>query len=70
MMRTDPDWFADSRKKIDHPYIVEHIFQRPEIEVGVMGFPELATKELGALVAGEMVDELVKYVDMINEKNQ
>lgn len=61
MMRTDPDWFATSRKKIDHPYVIEEIYQRPEIEVGVMGFPELATKELGALVASEMVDELCKY---------
>lgn len=69
MMRSDPDWFADSRKKIDHPYVVEEIFQRPEIEVGVMGFPELANAQLGKLVADEMVEELVKYVDMINEKN-
>ena len=69
MMRTDPDWFATSRKKIDHPYIIEEIFQRPEIEVGVMGFPEIANAQLGKLVADEMVEELVKYVDMVNEKN-
>ncbi|MBQ4516081.1 MAG: creatininase family protein [Clostridia bacterium] len=70
MMRTDPDWYATSQKKIDHPYVVEEIFQRPEIEVGVMGFPELATPELGKLVADEMVEELVKYVDMVNEQNK
>lgn len=70
MMRTDPDWFAESRKKIDHPFVVEEIFQRPEIEVGVMGFPELATPELGKLVADEMVEGLVEYIDMINEKNK
>lgn len=68
MMRTDPDWFATSEKIIDHPFVVEAISQRPEIEVGVMGFPELATPELGKIVADEMVEELVAYVDMLNEK--
>ncbi len=70
MMRTDPDWYATSRKKVDHPYVIEEIYQRPEIEVGVMGFPELATPELGKVVADEMVENLVEYVNMINEKNK
>lgn len=69
MMRTDPDWFATSEKLIDHPFVVEAVSQRSEIEVGVMGFPELATPELGKIVADETVEELIKYIDMINEKN-
>ncbi|MBR5505114.1 MAG: creatininase family protein [Clostridia bacterium] len=69
MMRTDPDWFATSEKLIDHPFVVEAVSQRPEIEVGVMGFPELANPELGKIVADETVEELIKYIDMINEKN-
>lgn len=69
MMRTDPDWFADTKKKIDHPFVVEQIFQRPEIEVGVMGFPELATPELGKIIANETVEGLVEFIDMLNEKN-
>lgn len=69
MMRTDPDWFATSEKLIDHPFVVEAVSQRSEIEVGVMGFPELATPELGKIVADETVEELIKYINMINEKN-
>ena len=69
MMRTDPDWYATSEKLIDHPFVVEAVSQRSEIEVGVMGFPELATPELGKIVADETVEELIKYIDMINEKN-
>ena len=70
MMRTDPDWYATSKKKIDHPYVVEQVYQRPEIEVGVMGFPELATPELGKIVADEVVDAFVEFVDMINRENK
>lgn len=69
MMRTDPDWFADTKKKIDHPFIVEQIFQRPEIEVGVMGFPERATKEFGEILGKEMAEGLIEYINMLNEKN-
>ncbi|MBQ6830027.1 MAG: creatininase family protein [Clostridia bacterium] len=70
MMRTDPDWYAIHDKPIDHPYIVERIKQRDEIEVGVMGFPELATKELGEKLSNEIVDGLVEYVDMLENRRK
>jgi len=67
MMRTDQDWFEKRHKSIDHPFIVETVGQRDEIEVGVMGFPERASAELGKKVCDEMVDNLVQYIDMLNE---
>lgn len=68
MMRTDQDWFEKREKKIDHPFIVEKVGQKDEIKVGVMGFPEKASRELGEQVCREMVDSLVEYVDFLNTK--
>ncbi|MBQ4517436.1 MAG: creatininase family protein [Clostridia bacterium] len=70
MMRQDCDWFAKHDKIIDHPFIVDKVSQRPEIKVGVMGFPERATRELGEKVSNEMVDGLIDYVNMLQEKNK
>ena len=70
MMRTDQDWFEVREKAIDHKFIIPRVYQRKEIQVGVMGFPEKATKELGEQICREMVDGLVGYVDLLNaERN-
>ncbi|MBE7048419.1 MAG: creatininase family protein [Ruminococcaceae bacterium] len=65
MMRTDQDWFEKRIKPVDSPYIVETVGQRDEIEVGVMGLPERASKELGEQICNEIIDNLVEYVDML-----
>lgn len=70
MMRTDQDWFESREKAIDHPFIVEKVGQRDEIKVGVMGFPERATRELGEKVCKEIVESLVAYVDMLEERTE
>jgi len=70
MMRTDQDWFEKREKILDHPYIIEKVGQRDEIEVGVMGFPEKASAELGKKVCQEMVDNLVAYIDMLEESRK
>lgn len=67
MMRTDQDWFEKKSKPIDHPFVVETVGQRDEVKVGVMGFPERASKELGEKVCNEIIDSLVDYVNMLEE---
>lgn len=67
MMRTDQDWFEKREKTIDHPYIVPFVGQRDEIEVGVMGFPERASRELGEKVCSEMVAGLIDYVNLLEK---
>ncbi len=69
MMRTDCDWFEVTEKIYDSPFVIPHARQREEIKVGVMGFPEKATAELGKKVSEEMEQGLVDYVNMI-EKNR
>lgn len=67
-MRTDCDWFEIKEKTIDTPHVIPCARQREEIKVGVMGFPEQATAELGKKISDEMVDGLVDYVNLIAEK--
>jgi len=55
MMRTDQDWFEKREKVLDHPFIIEKVGQRDEIKVGVMGFPERASKELGERFAMKLL---------------
>ena len=67
MMRTDQNWFEKVEKKIDHRFVIPKVTQREEIKVGVMGFPEKATRELGEKVCKEMVEGLVEYVELLNK---
>ena len=68
MMRTDQDWFEKREKTLDHPFIVEKVGQKDAIKVGVMGMPELASKELGEKVCNEIVDSLCKYIDYLENR--
>ena len=68
MMRTDQDWFEKREKVIDQPFIVEKVSQKDEIKVGVMGFPEKASRELGEKICKEMVESLVEYVNLLDKK--
>jgi len=70
MMRTDQDWFEEVEKKVDHEYIVPIVTQRNEVKVGVMGFPEKASTELGEKVSNEMVEGLIEYINLLNENTK
>lgn len=70
MMRSDQDWFEVQEKKVDHKFIVPKLYQRKEIQVGVMGFPEKANKELGEKICNEMKEGLIKYIDFLNEERK
>ena len=70
MMRSDQDWFEKREKPLDHPFIVETVGQRDEIEVGVMGFPEKASAEIGEKVCNEMIDGLVEFVNYLEENTK
>lgn len=70
LMRTDQDWFELSEKPFDHEFVIPRKYQRKEIKVGVMGFPEQASVEIGEKICGEIVDGLVEYVDKLNGRRQ
>jgi creatinine amidohydrolase len=62
MMRDNPDAYQVFSRPVDHPAVVQRVAQNPEIEVGVMGDPSLATVELGESLAKEAVDSLVELI--------
>ncbi len=50
-----PDNYQRAEKIVDDKLVVPRMTQRPDIEVGVMGYPERASRELGE----QMVESLV-----------
>lgn len=68
MLRTDCDWYALVEKDADDKFIIPKVRQRKEIKVGVMGFPEKASRELGEKISREMEDGLVSYIGKLNMK--
>ena len=62
MMREDPDAYQDIQQVVDSPYVGPRIRQKPEIQVGVMGYPEEASAELGEKIAQSSVREIAKVI--------
>lgn len=68
LLRTDQDWYALRTRVFDSPLCVERVIQRPELKVGVMGFPERATPEKGEIICNETIDGLVELCDRLNAR--
>jgi len=66
-MRKDPDCYAKEEKSIDNENIISWIHQREEIKVGVMGYPKLASRELGERLSREMEEGIVEFIKMLEE---
>ena len=70
IMRIDCDYYAIAETNIDDEYVIPYLHQKPEVKVGVMGFPEKASREIGEKICHEMVEGIIAYIDMINEKTK
>lgn len=62
MMREDPDAYQDVQQVVDSPYVGPRIRQKQEIKVGVMGYPEEASAEIGEKIAQSSVREIAKVI--------
>lgn len=51
-----PDNYQRAEKPVDDPFVVARMRQRPDIEVGVMGYPQKASAELGVRIIADIVD--------------
>ncbi|MBE6689260.1 MAG: creatininase family protein [Ruminococcaceae bacterium] len=69
-MRIDCDYYATAEKNVDDEFVIPYLHQKPEVKIGVMGFPEKADVEIGKKISDEMVEGIVSYIDMINEKTK
>ena len=52
-----PDNYQHAEKIVDDEFVVPRLTQRPEIKVGVMGYPERASKEIGLKLVEQTVAE-------------
>jgi creatinine amidohydrolase len=57
-----PDRYQHAQKIVDDPLVIPKMTQRPEIKVGVMGFPKRASVEIGKQMAEDMVNNLTNII--------
>jgi hypothetical protein len=61
-MMQDPDSYQTFSRHTDSEFEIPHVSQVPEIKVGVMGFPEGSTAELGRKIFEECVAGLAALI--------
>ena len=65
-----PDNYQHAEKIVDDPLAVPRLSQRPDIRVGVMGYPKRASRELGERIAEDMVEQMAARLQSIQERSQ
>jgi len=63
-----PDNYQHAEKIVDDPYVVPRITQRPEVKVGVMGFPRQASPQRGRKIVADTVEAASKKIRQIESK--
>ena len=63
-----PDSYQHAEKIVDDPLVVPRMSERPDIEVGVMGYPERASKELGEKLVAGMVANMAEKLDALEAR--
>jgi creatinine amidohydrolase len=62
LMRQHPDNYQYARKIVDDELVIAKTGQRPEVKVGVMGFPERASRAIGKKVVADIVREASRKI--------
>ena len=70
MMRKNPDYYEKNDKIIEHHLVMPYSYQREEVRIGVMGFPQQASAELGKRMTDEITQGLADYVNFIDTSNR
>jgi len=68
MMREDPDAYQDVQKLVDSPFVGPIVKQKDEVQVGVMGYPEEASAEIGEKMAQDSVKQIVSVISEIESQ--
>jgi len=63
-----PDNYQHAEKIVDDKLVVPRMTQRPEIKVGVMGYPERASAELGNRIIEDVVNAASERIMEIESK--
>ena len=70
MMREDPDAYQDVQKLVDSPFVGPLVKQKDEVQVGVMGYPEEASAEIGEKMALDSVKQIVEVISEIESQRR
>jgi creatinine amidohydrolase len=65
LQRDHPDNYQRAEKIVDDPLVVPRLGQRPDIQVGVMGAPGQASREIGHEVNEDIVDDLCARISAL-----
>jgi creatinine amidohydrolase len=65
-----PDNYQRAEKIVDDPLVTPRFSQRPDIRVGVMGYPQRASRELGQRIVEDMVEQMAARLRSIQDRSQ
>ncbi|MDO9542618.1 MAG: creatininase family protein [Kiritimatiellia bacterium] len=68
LMTQHPDNYQHAQKIVDDEFVVAKTGQRPDVQVGVMGFPERASRALGKKIIADIVASASKKIMEIEKK--
>jgi len=68
LMTQHPDNYQHAQKIVDDELVVAKTGQRPEVQVGVMGFPERASRALGKKIVANIVASASKKIMELEKK--
>ena len=68
LQREHPDNYQRAEKIVDDPFVVPRLSQRTDIEVGVMGAPEQASRELGREIDDDIVEDMCARISALEAK--
>lgn len=69
LQRIHPDNYQCAEKIVDDKFVIPRFRQNPKIKVGVMGYPERASKEVGQQVIDTVVDFTSKKILELESKS-
>ncbi len=63
-----PDNYQHAQKIVDDELVIARMCQRPEVKIGVMGYPERASVEIGKRVIKDIVETASAKINYLEEK--
>ena len=67
LLREHPDNYQQAKKIVDDEFVIPRTGQRPDMKIGVMGYPERASRELGERIVECIVDDVSAKINYLEE---
>lgn len=68
LMIKHPDNYQHAKKIVDDEVVVACMAQRPDVKIGVMGYPEKASRELGQKIVESIVEAASQKISELEKK--